>query len=551
MSFSSQKTTQVVREYLLALDCPRSLTVWILFESGEHQQLVDLEFNPVDYNNQRNAADALAATKFLSKATFLQLNVDRRKVALEKFFEAERVCAATNRRIRECRLENGTVAILSRMQRKISQILDSCCSGVEISGEEIISLGGWGPGATTTLPRRLATQPTKFQIESGITADAHDFVKDWFLEAYPLWSLTNEGYPEKFQFSHAKIVTVPKNAKTDRTIAVEPGINLWFQKAIGSAIRRRLVRTGIDLNHQTHNQKKARLASKFNYLATIDFSAASDTIARALVEELVPQRWFVLMEAFRSKIGKVDGELLYFHKFSSMGNGFTFELESLIFYALAFAVCEAMGVETSEISVFGDDVILPSVCVDAFSHFSADLGFTVNKAKSYSSSYYRESCGSHYWNGNDIKPIFLKEPLNDAMEILKFSNNVRRLAHRRNSYGCDRKFRRCWEILARYVGRKCPRISEGYGDLGLIVNFDEVRDHVPRARHGLEGYLVRIWASVAAQFEIEHSGLLLYKLQLIGSDGVTTGNKIPVPCRTRLSSRTVLVPRWYDLGPWI
>lgn len=539
-----------VENYLASLsDCPRALTAYMLFKYKEHKQLVELEFNPLHYNSINDAADSLAATKFLSKATFLDcLKVDKRAVALEKFFEAEEKCRKTNLRLKG-EIPPSYARYISIAARKIDIILG------DIDPEELVNSCNWGPGATTAIKRRNATAPTKYQSETSISKMCHDFVAPWIDVAYPLWKVR-----ERLTISgSSKIVTVPKNAKTDRTIAIEPGINLWFQKGIGSIIRRKLSRHGIDLAHQNHNQERARIGSKFNQLATIDFTSASDTISIECVRTLLPPRWFLVLSLLRSHVSDLDGKPVLLEKFSSMGNGFTFELETLIFYSLAIAICEANGINGS-VSVYGDDVVLPSKAVDEYRTLCEFLGFSVNESKSYSSSPYRESCGDHYWNGVNIKPIYQKEPLNGKAAILKAANNVRRYAHRRNTFGCDHRFRSCWQFLTLSLGKRVPEISEGYGDLGLVLDLSDTKN-VKKAKNGLEGFYTKLAAPIALSYWIEHEGLLLSKLKPIGGlqdfdplkflDPVGLGNNIPLPMRQRYAMVRILIPRWHDLGPWV
>lgn len=539
-----------IYQYLKALDCPRSLTCWLLYSNNEHKALSELAFDPHFYNEFQQARDSLAATKFLSKAKFLKTGNDLKGIAIEKFFEAEQICKETNRRLYRSTFESLlTEDAILRAAAKIEYILGNFCP------DELLDACNWGPGATTLIKRREATHPKKYDLDGRITSEAYDFVAPWFRMAYPLWDV-------KFEICGAsKIVTVPKDAKSDRTIAIEPGLNLWFQKGVGTLIRKRLKRIGIDLNYQRINQEKSRLASLFNDTATVDFSMASDTISKALVERLLPSRWLSLMQAFRSSYGTLEGQIVYFEKFSSMGNGFTFELESLIFYSLACAICEIRGVSYKDVSIYGDDLIIPSSTFDIFSIVVKDLGFTVNKSKSYFSSYYRESCGSHYWDGRDIKPIFQKETLDAKVEILRAANAVRRQAHNRNNHcGCDSRLRRCWSVLVRALGTSVPMISDGYGDLGLIVNLDELKSPPSRAKHECEGYRIRVWATLAHKITCESNGMLLFKLRSMGTSEIfdplniddvsSIGNNIPIPCRTRLARVSLSIPRWYDLGYW-
>jgi hypothetical protein len=290
---------------------------------------------------------------------------------------------------------------------------------------------------------------------------------------------------------------------------------------------------------------------------------ASDTISSKLIEEVLPRDWYFLLNTFRSKFAAVDKEFIKLEKFSSMGNGFTFELESLIFFVFAQVACDECDVE-SHVSVFGDDVIIPVSTYDTYCSIVDSVGFTVNKDKSYFCSYYRESCGAHYWGGSCIKPIFLKEELYEEDSILKAANAVRRFAHRRCDSGCDRNLRRCWVFLASLLGSKVPRIGEGYGEAGLVVNYNELSIPPKLARHGLEGYLVRIWAFMPMFRFYDHRGLLLFKLKTLGcnrynyrfnpldiTDAGSVGNEIPMPQQTKKIFTEILVPQWTDLGPWI
>jgi hypothetical protein len=266
------------------------------------------------------------------------------------------------------------------------------------------------------------------------------------------------------------------------------------------------------------------------------------------------------MDACRSKIGFHNKQVVRWQKFSSMGNGFTFELESLIFWAAAEAVKDYLGYHGSKISVFGDDVILPNGCYEVFSSFAMFLGFKVNSKKSFSSGYFRESCGSHWFDGVDCKPIFLKEKLQDVQAIYKLANNVRNLAHRGRHYdGCDGRFRYCWSHLYQRVPKPLRlRVPNGIGDVGFVSNFDEATPAIPR--DGIEGYLVRGVIATAVKREFEGMGMLLARLQAnksrefdIFADMQTDQareNNYELRGRSRISVKEILVHQWYNLGAW-
>ncbi len=570
---ASSLTDDSVLSILHALDTPRSLTVWLLYNNKEHQQLVDLDIEPEDYNCPFRFRDDYTATLLLAKSDFFKLDVSKEEAAFKKFFKYEEQCRQTNNRFRNLALDpkyhGSNVWLLNATQRKIAEILG------EYSPEEFIEYANWGPGVTTLTKGSHVSAVNKFHSENGITRDLYALVSPFFKEAYPLWydhltRETEEGWANH-QVGNV-IVTVPKNSKTDRVIAVEPGINLWFQKAIGEMIRRRLRRWGVNLNSQVLNQQLARQASKDARLATVDFSSASDSISRELIRELLPPRWFSLLNSTRSHLGTHNNETFRWEKFSSMGNGFTFELESLIFFAAALAVRDYLG-EEGKINVFGDDVILPTTCYETFSSFSEFLGFTVNLDKSFSRSYFRESCGSHYFDGVDCKPVYLKERLSNVETIYKLANSVRWLAHRRNShYGCDARFFNTWSHLFRRVPKPLRlRIPSTLGDSGFISNFDESTPAY--SRHGIEGYYVDAMVSPGVTQEFDGEGLILARLHLLATrarlqeraqtslpgyheslkprDAAEGGNCYTLRGQTTRKVVRPLVTQWYDLGPWI
>lgn len=504
-------TTSAIKAFLESLDCPRALTVWLLYESGEHEQLAKLEFNPSLYHKTVELAAAYAATKFLSKFKKLNLSYDKAKVALDKFEKFELLCKQTNNRLRFLSADplfNGPAVWLhNAVVRKIEWILGVC------DLDEFFDLPDWGPGASTLIKRRDASSPTKFQCETGITRELISLIPlDLIREKYPLWGqhLESVGFPHIEKGN--RIITVAKDATTDRVIAIEPGINLWFQLSLGKMIRRRLLRVGIDLRDQTRNQTLAKLGSIDASLATVDLSSASDSISRNVVEELLPPRWYALMDACRSHYGTLGSQELKWEKFSSMGNGFTFDLESLIFYAIAACCTEYMHADLDKVGVYGDDVIIPTSAFKLFSTMLEFYGFQINGKKSHVTSSFRESCGAHYNGGVDVKPIYLKDRLSTLPTIFSFANAVRLLAHRRGScISCDVSFKQLHSRLVQKVPVDLRRfVPMQVGDAGFISNFDEARP--AKAKNGIEGYRVFGFVNVRKGVQYDKPGLLFARL---------------------------------------
>lgn len=218
------------------------------------------------------------------------------------------------------------------------------------------------------------------------------------------------------------LFTVPKRSDIDRVACKEPEINMLMQRSVGNHIRARLRRFGVDLSDQSRNQELARIAVE-QKLATIDLSSASDTISRQLVFELLPFEWWSLLDDLRVHSTLIDGQVHFLEMFSSMGNGFTFELESLLFYALTRTACYLSGIK-GRISVYGDDIIAPSAIVRRLKRLFNFVGFEINSKKTHFRGPFRESCGRHYWNGRDVTPFYIRREVDTLPDLINHLNAI-------------------------------------------------------------------------------------------------------------------------------
>lgn len=221
---------------------------------------------------------------------------------------------------------------------------------------------------------------------------------------------------------------VPKNALTDRSIAPEPTMNVMLQLAVEGHIRKYLKRWDINLDSQTKNQRLSRLGSITNQYATIDLSAASDTISLKLCELLLPEDWYNYLLRIRSPKGVLDGEEIVYSKISSMGNGFTFALESAIFAAVVFAVqkLKTGTINTANVAIYGDDIIVESSIAKDVCLYLRKCGFTVNSDKSFFEGPIRESCGTDWHCGRSLRPVFLNEHPTGVTELWCDINRIKR-----------------------------------------------------------------------------------------------------------------------------
>lgn len=220
-----------------------------------------------------------------------------------------------------------------------------------------------------------------------------------------------------------QIVMVPKQWDKDRTIAKEADWALPFQLAVDAHVRERLKGWGIDLGDQTRNQRLSLEGSLDGSIATIDLSAASDTVSTSVVEHLLPSDWWEFLRRLRAPLWRRGSrkkplERGVYAKFSSMGNGVTFVLETLIFYA----VCYACGASVA--SVYGDDICVSTEVAQDVIKLLQFLGFKTNVDKTFVAGPFRESCGVDYHNGVNVRPVFLKTNVLDAKDACTLINGI-------------------------------------------------------------------------------------------------------------------------------
>jgi len=436
----------------------------------------------------------------------------------ERFQEAEHSCRLANQRIKTW-ADSANAPAISLARRYVSRVLR------EFDWDEAAGFFSWGPGASTRLPRRKADAAHKYSGNPETTI-GNAILANAAMLHNPLWSSLVDDLSEELGVGKCKIspgnriVTVPKNYKTHRTIAIEPCMNLYVQKGIGQVILRRLKQKGLDLKTQTVNQNLACEGSATGLLATIDLSMASDTVSRALVELLVPSEWYEALGQSRSPFGVLpSGEKIFYQKFSSMGNGYTFELETLLFWCLCRAVCDIHGSDSRRVSAYGDDLIVPSEVAEQVIGLLQYLGFTPNADKSFWSGPFRESCGSHFYLGLDVTPFYVKKPPKTLIDLFKIHNQIFRLEQRWATWMDSERLAalagvRAW--LRSYAPAKWrkPCLLPVLGDGGFVGHFDEV---VPvKSKRGWDGYVCKSVVELPKEDgDLEATGLLVKSLTLL------------------------------------
>lgn len=450
-----------------------------------HRSKVELVNYKFDYSLADNADDAFYARLIHSlfhKQEWMDLGIDVEAVAEKKFWDAEAHCERINSSLSLESLQCDVFRAVIIARRKIREVLGRIPS---LSSFEF----SFGPGATTSVKAREANAKAKL---SASLACSEEFLPrvGAFLAEVPLWVWSASGLGDKLNVSsdteeiimypqieihHGKLVFVPKDARAKRPIVVEPILNGFFQKGVGAYLKKRLLaKAGINLLDQSRNQNLAYRGSIDGSFATIDLSSASDTVSLGVVRLLFPEEWFDFLLGLTTGSINTSTGVRELHKFSSMGNGFTFELESLIFYSLAKAVTELLGLE-SEVSVYGDDIIVDARAYSLLTETLTAVGFTVNSEKSFAAGPFRESCGADWFKGTWIRPFYVKSRFSDE-SLYTFHNWAMRCGER--------------DLASLLLSETSPELRlfgpDGYGDGHLIGSYN-LRSNRKLKRNGWGG----------------------------------------------------------------
>lgn len=270
---------------------------------------------------------------------------------------------------------------------------------------------------------------------------------------------------------------VPKNHKSYRTICQE---NPYYQCSqtplsifLDEKMKRGCKTIGlgpgiIDIHDQTRNQELAKEGSITGELATIDLSAASDSLTCNILRSILPDHVRTVIDNNRSEYTYIEGKKYTNYLYLTMGSRVTFPIETAVFYSIIRVAYDIAGrkYQDSEVGVYGDDMICHISVVDTLIDLLGYLGFSVNVEKSFFSGHYRESCGSEFIHGIRVDTVYWPRKLNPSViELIALQHRIVGYFNS-NSYLVER----LWDIV--------PNITSSY--IGSI--YDDIWCQYPTVR---------------------------------------------------------------------
>lgn len=375
------------------------------------------DWSPIDATT--SAAKQLQSS-FLKKYEW-ETSDDANAAALAKFLQVNEACR--NWRLDMSSLSERDHLLLGELKRALYKTfnrrpLDPTFTNFEV----ILDKAKVGPGAA------LGANESGFYsklFSSKLTCTSAGLYKAYsnYVRRFPIWDeaeeIRNVLMGDYNIVPGNKLSFVPKNVDISRIICVEPSLNMYYQLGVKQILEECIKKTfGVDFStQQMKNRDLAQLGSMFdNQWVTIDLSSASDSLSIEMMRYVLPADIFGLLEVLRSPYTTLpDGSQLKLEMISTMGNGYTFPLQTLLFLCVVWAAHRLsslpferpIGQSLGNFGVYGDDIICRTEVSSDVLRLLELLGFTVNSSKSFFKGPFRESCGGDFFKGHLVRGVYI------------------------------------------------------------------------------------------------------------------------------------------------
>jgi len=373
---------------------------------------LDLGSTPPDASYKQVAASVLLKT--ITKKWLPDDTTEPDLRAREKFF-------AFNNKCKDWRISfewESDRILYGEFRRELDHFLHPYGNQLVSSMSEILDKARSGPGAS------LGSDSNSFyakHFSSKMATTSFDLYSQYRdnIEGLPIFReaelLRREtfGYPKIVNSSRCSFV--PKTSDISRMVCVEPSLNMYYQLGLGTILEDRLrCHFGIDISNQPEsNRRLAQIGSKDGSFSTIDLTSASDSLSMNLCREVFPTWFYDLLTLLRVTHTLVDGVPVELHMLSTMGNGFTFPIQTIIFSCIIRAAYRVNGIPFRKGGIlnwacFGDDLIVETNAFRSTARLLSMLGFSMNPSKTFFEGPFRESCGTDWFYGQPVRGVYCK-----------------------------------------------------------------------------------------------------------------------------------------------
>lgn len=555
--------------YLEAASLAKAGEVYLALCSVEaHNDRRPAPASPVEYWVQ---AQARASLKKL-----VDPNIDRWPATIAGWWKTEKRCRLLNRKFQALLNRrdraNKPVPFAVELQRFYSAL--HYVLGAEPPIEDICEEAHYGPGSTVSIRGRETHYARKLEAEECVPqavkyaalALMHDKATWAHIGLDPTYShleSAKEGYLRVMEerlrektVTTDRLMFIHKNMEVLRSIGAQPTCSGAVQLGVHSVVTQLLLeKTGIDLSDQGWNQRLAALGSRDwlteDPFCTLDKKDASNLIARMLVRLYFPPAWAKMLSHIRTPSytapPEMGGSTHEYEMFAGMGNGTTFVVETLIFWAATYATSDCSSVEgyvaQKEFAVYGDDVVLRRHHARRYMRFANFLGLKFNMTKTFLVGPFRESCGADYFGGVPVRPATLDSETGQAemLDLIGFHNTLADNLEFPLEGAC-RRIRALWKGSVYPVLPTDPQGNLGFRPMAC-AHYDVVRDREGRASvspvwQRPRTYILKVTPQYSDLGKLDHWTQIAVSL-LRARQGTESASSWSLPVRNLTTTRVV------------
>lgn len=462
-----------------------------------------------------------AACFSIMKSFLKKLQVDNSSIhdnrALLKFLQINLDCKNW---VLQCS-DSWDEVLFGELRRTVWDFFSSDATGqmpIFDSLDQFFQYGRTGPGAAIGAKggdfyTKMFASPLTC-TSRGLYLAYRNYIKN-FPEFSNAENIRRENFGEAHVVQGNRLSFVPKNDQISRTICIEPSLNMFAQLGAGHVIERRLLSAyGISMSDQPFkNRELARRGSMFDDLVTCDLSSASDSMSLNMLKVVLPKHVFDMLKFLRSPycdipgLGQTELDMV-----STMGNGFTFPLQTMLFSAVvvsaararSFKLLNPRGRDFGNWGVFGDDIICPKQIWPDVKRLLSLLGFKINLDKTFVEGPFRESCGSDFFLGQNIRGVYIKH-LRSQQDLCSAINQLNLFSTRTGL-----RLSRCVQHLYRNVKvQYVPRWETS--DSGIQVPLAMLPKDMPRSVELCGSILYRRYEPIGRKARIGETSIWVPK----------------------------------------
>lgn len=468
---------------------------------------MDLGSTPPDASYKQIAASVLLST--LTKKWLPDNTTEPDLVAKEKFFASNLSCKNWSLTLDS----TWDQELYGEFLREIDLFVHPRGNQLVTSLSDILDKARCGPGAS--IGSDLGSSYAKlFSSKMATTSfDLYTTYRD-SIDGLPI--LREAELNRREAFGYPNIVNssrcnfVPKTTQVSRMVCVEPSLNMFYQLGLGTLLEGRLRdQFGIDLSTQPDNNRRlAQIGSKTGQFSTIDLSSASDSISMNLCRLALPTWLFDLLSLLRVNYTDIDGFPVELNMLSTMGNGFTFPFQTMLFSCVIRAAYRINNIPFKRDGVlnwacFGDDLIVQTESFRSVSRLLSILGFTMNSSKTFFEGPFRESCGTDWFSGQPVRGVYIKR-LRTPQDLCVAINLL-------NDWSASTGITLCNTIsfLSSKLGVKLYVPYDENPDSGIRVPFTFLSRHMFR-RDRNSSILYRVYRASSKVIRFDEDGVIHY-----------------------------------------